>query len=244
MKILPAIDMKDGKAVRLMQGKFDQVKVYYDTPFEAACQFKEQGVTYLHLVDLDGALVGKPVHHNWVERIVRELGMSVEIGGGIREYEDAKMYLDMGVDRVILGTKAFHSPDLYKKLLHDYAPEKVVVGVDARDGWVAISGWKEVTRTSAIEFIKKLEEDGIKLVIYTDILCDGMLSGPNIESMKTLLENTSINLIASGGVSTLENIQDLLALPQNERVVGAIIGKAIYEKKLDVKDALSLVRNT
>ncbi len=242
MKIIPAIDMKDGKCVRLIQGEFSRSKVYYDTPLEAAKYFKNLDVTYLHLVDLDGALVGKPINQMWVKKIIEELGMKVEVGGGIRDFNDVKMYLDMGVDRIILSTQAYKDPNFYRMLLKKFPAEKIVISVDAKDGWVAISGWTQITKTSAIEYINKLEKEGIKLVIYTDILKDGMLKGPNFESIREILEKTNINIIVSGGVSSVDDIKKLKELKYSEKIVGVVVGKAIYEGKFDIKKALKEAR--
>ncbi len=242
MRIIPAIDIKDGRCVRLIQGDFEHETVYYPDPLEAANHLKDQGVDLIHMVDLDGAVLGKPVHFEWIEKIIENFDLGIEIGGGIRQVCDAEKYLDMGVERVILGTAAYEDPRVYKQLFRNYSPEKVVVGVDSRDGWVAISGWRETTLTSSIDFILHLEKEGFQTVIFTDICRDGMMTGPNLKSIRSVLENCNMNIVISGGVSSMDDLREILTLPHQSRIDGIIIGKALYEKKIELTSAVELIR--
>ena len=233
MKLYPAIDLKDGKCVRLLQGDYNEVTVYGDDPTEMAKKWEALGGDLLHIVDLDGAKEGKGINDKAVEAIAKELSMPVEIGGGIRSLEDIERKLKMGVERVILGSAAVKDPELVEKAIATFGADKVVVGVDAKNGKVAVEGWLEVTNHSALAFCKELKRKGVKTVIYTDIAKDGMMQGPNIEETKKLVEESGLSIIASGGVSTIEDLKAL----EKIGVEGAIIGKALYTGAIDLAEA-------
>ena len=233
MKLYPAIDLKDGACVRLLQGDYNEVTIYGNNPAEMAKKWEDLGGNYLHIVDLDGAKAGESKNGAAVEAIVKAVNIPIELGGGIRTLEQIKAQLDRGVDRVILGSAAIKDPNLVKEAIATFGPDRIVVGVDAKNGQVAIEGWLEVTDTSALEFCKVLEEMGVKTVIYTDIAKDGMMQGPNIEETKKLVEATNLQIIASGGVSSMTDLENLEAI----HVHGAIIGKALYVDAIDLKAA-------
>ena len=234
MQLYPAIDMKNGQCVRLKQGEFKEVTVYSDTPEQVALFWQEQGATYLHLVDLDGALAGYSVNEPVIQKIVSSVSIPVEIGGGIRSREAVVRMLQAGVARVIIGTKAVEQPSFIGELVKEFGPEKIVVGVDARDGYAAVEGWEKVSSLTALDLCLQMKAMGVRHIVYTDISRDGMLSGPNLAHTKKLTEETGMAIIASGGVSSME---DLKALSQ-AGIQGAIIGKALYEKKINLKEAV------
>ncbi len=234
MQLYPAIDIKNGQCVRLTQGLFDNVKVYYNTPRDAAMLWEEMGGTFLHVVDLDGALAGHPVNLEAIRQIAEAVRIPVETGGGIRTREDVKALLDLGVSRVIIGTKAVESPEFVKQLVEEFGPDKIVLGVDAKDGLVAVEGWEKVSSLTASELCGQMKDFGIRHIIYTDISRDGMLSGPNVKATKTLTEETGLDVIASGGVSCMEDLEALF----EAGIQGAIMGKALYEKKIDLQEAV------
>lgn len=234
MKIFPAIDLRNGKAVRLYQGDYDQMTVYSDSPVDVARSFKAKGASCLHLVDLDGAKDGQLVNFETIKEIVEEVDMYVEVGGGIRDEERIKQYLELGVGRVILGTIAVKDPDFLEAMVTKYG-EKIAVGVDARDGFVAINGWKEITDRESFEFCRYLRDIGVKTVIYTDISRDGGLEGTNMEAYRKLQEIEGLEVTASGGISFEEEITAL-----KDVAAAAILGKAIYSGKLDLERAVKL----
>ncbi|MDF2593694.1 MAG: hisA [Clostridia bacterium] len=236
MKLYPAIDLKDGNCVRLLQGDYNEVTVYGSNPAEMAKQWESLGGDYLHIVDLDGAKEGKGINDEAIKAIVDAIDIPIELGGGIRTLEDIKAKLAMGVDRVILGSAAIKNKSLVKEAIDTFGAEKIVVGVDAKGGMVAIEGWLEVTDVSALEFCKELEVIGVKTVIYTDIAKDGMMQGPNIEETAKLVEETNLDIIASGGVSTLSDLQKL----EEIKVYGAIIGKALYIGAIQLEEAAKM----
>lgn len=240
MKIYPAIDIKDGKCVRLRQGLADDKKVYYENPCDAAKMFADAGSDRIHVVDLDGAFAGSIANLSAVEKIA-SLGLFVELGGGMREKSAVKNALNCGVKRAIIGTKACTNPEFIDELLADFN-EAIAVGIDAKNGKVAIKGWVEVMEKSALELAVEMAKKGVKTLIYTDISTDGMLTGPNVQAQKLMLDSVScfgMRLIASGGVSKRE---DIAALNDLHGLEGVIVGKAIYEKKVDLKDIISMVR--
>jgi len=238
MQIYPAIDIKDGRCVRLVQGDFEQVTVYNDDPVSVAKEWENNGAIFLHLVDLDGALHGAAYNDEVVKRIVEAVSIPVQIGGGIRTMDDIRAKLEMGVNRVILGTVAVLDPSLTRNAL-DLYKERIVVGVDASNGKVAISGWKEISEHDSLAMIKELESAGVKTVVYTDVSKDGMMSGPNIPMYSEVASRTtSTQIIAAGGVSTLE---DLRALKESG-VNGAIIGKALYMGSIDLQEAIEVAQ--
>lgn len=237
MLIIPAIDLKDGKCVRLRQGKFSEVTVYYDNPEEAALRWQRDGAKVLHVVDLDGAKEGEIKNLQSIEKIRKAFSGEIEVGGGIREFKDIEKLLSLGIDRVILGTVAVQNPQFVKEASHRF-PGRIIVGIDAKDGLVAVKGWVEITKTKAIDLARMLEEYRIWGIIYTDIMRDGMLTGPNIEATKTLVEALKVPVIASGGVSSLEDLKKLSQIP---KLWGVITGKAIYTGAIDLKEAIKFV---
>ncbi len=233
MKIFPAIDLRDGKVVRLFQGDYDKMTVYNQNPVETAKSFAAMGASCLHVVDLDGAKDGKLVNFDTIFSIVHQVGMFVEVGGGIRNMDRVRKYLDAGVSRVILGTAAITDPDFLQEAVQTYG-DKIAVGVDAKDGFVAINGWKEVTDMESFSFCKKLRDMGVKTVIYTDISKDGGLSGTNLDAYEKLQQIEGLSITASGGISSLDEIKKLRGM-----VDAAILGKAIYSGILDLKEAIA-----
>lgn len=234
MLIFPAIDLKDGKCVRLLQGKAAEVTVYSEDPVAMALHWQEQGGQFLHVVDLDGAFSGEPKNWNWVRRIAGEIKIPVQLGGGLRSIDQIQAALEMGVSRVVLGTKAT-SEEFLKEAFSQFDSEKLVVGIDARDGKVAVAGWTQQTELSAIDFAKKAFHMGAGRIIFTDISTDGMLVGPPLKSIRRLCNAIPCSVIASGGVSTAADVGALreLNLPNLE---GVIIGKALYEKKFTLRE--------
>lgn len=242
MIILPAIDLKDGRCVRLEQGLMDRDTVYHDDPAAQARIWQEQGGEYLHIVDLDGAFAGVPKNREAIRAIIDAITIPAELGGGIRDLETVEAYLELGIERIILGTVAKENPSLVKEACRLF-PGRIVVGIDAKDGLVAIRGWADVTEKMASEMAAEMEGFGVAAIIYTDIARDGMMQGPNIEATKALAEAISIPVIASGGVSSLEDIRRLLAI-ESSGVSGVITGKAIYTGALDLRAAVALTRGT
>ena len=233
MYIIPAIDLIDGKAVRLQKGDYNKVTVYSDSPAEVAESFERDGAKMLHVVDLDGAKNGTTANFDTVKEIIRRTGLSVEIGGGVRDIERVKKYIDAGVDRVIIGTAAITDPDFLKEAVRLYG-EKIVVGVDIKDGYVAIKGWLEISEVSCDDFCKTLCELGVKTVICTDISKDGMMSGTNLELYRDLNRRFGMNIIASGGVSSIDDVRALVDM----NIYGAILGKAPYTGAVKLTDAV------
>ena len=233
MNIIPAIDLIDGKAVRLQKGDYNKVTVYSEYPEKVAKYFYDCGARYLHVVDLDGAKSGKADNFDVIKNIVNASGLSVEVGGGIRNMDMVDTYVRAGVDRIILGTAAITDPEFLRAAVEKYG-DKITVGVDIKDGMVAIKGWTEVSAVSCEDFCRQLEALGVSSVICTDISKDGMMSGTNLELYRNLNSDFSINFIASGGVSTLEDIKALKTM----NLFGAIVGKAVYTGAIDLKEAI------
>lgn len=233
MQIYPAIDIIDGKAVRLSQGSFDDVTVFNDTPADAAKDWVNAGATYIHIVDLDGARYGKTFVIDIIKDIKSKYDIKIETGGGVRTMKDIDDRIEAGASRVIIGTAAVKDPELVKEAVEKYG-DKIAVGVDAKNGMVAISGWEEVSDISAVDLCLKMKEYGVNTVIYTDISKDGMMCGPNIESTKDLIEKTGMDIIASGGVSKIEDIENV----NNINAAGVIIGKALYNGALNLKEVI------
>lgn len=234
MQLYPAIDIKNGACVRLTQGLFDNVKVYSDTPADMAKLWVSQGASFLHLVDLDGALAGRSVNEPAIREIVRSVSVPIQLGGGIRSREAVKNMLELGISRVIIGTKAVENPEFIRDLVNEFGSDRIVVGVDAKDGMVAIEGWEKVSSLTALSLCMQMKEYQVEHIVYTDISKDGMLSGPNVEYTKKLTEETGMDIIASGGVSSMEDLKNLY----QAGIHGAIIGKALYEKRVDLKEAV------
>ncbi len=233
MQIYPAIDIIDGKAVRLTQGKYDDVTVFNDNPLMAAKDWVDSGATYIHLVDLDGARYGKSFVNEIIKDITQKFNVPIETGGGVRTLQDVQDRINSGASRVIIGTAAVKNPQLVKEAVEKFG-DKIAVGVDAKNGMVAITGWEEVSSISAVELCLKMKEIGIKTIIYTDISKDGMMCGPNIESTKELIDKTGMDIIASGGVSCMQDIENV----KNIGAAGVIIGKALYNGALELKKVI------
>ena len=233
MEIIPAIDLRNGKCVRLHQGDYNQETIFDNEPVAVALRWYSQGAQWLHVVDLDGAAAGKLVNMEVVEEIIKESGLSIELGGGIRREEIAEDLLHKGIRRIILGTAAIENPALVKKLCQQYG-EAIVVGIDARDGNIAIHGWQKDTFINALEFSLTMLDAGVKRFIYTDITRDGTLSEPNFEMISKFLTEVKVPIIAAGGISKLEHLQRLKQLG----VEGAIIGKALYTGNINLQEAI------
>jgi phosphoribosylformimino-5-aminoimidazole carboxamide ribotide isomerase len=236
MEIIPAVDLLDGKCVRLTQGKFDRVTVFSDDPLEMARRWEAEGAPRLHLVDLNGSRMGAPQEAKIVEAIAAAVMIPVQLGGGIRTLESAKRMLDSGVGRVIVGTSAALDSEFAERLFMELG-DSAILGVDARDGLVAIKGWEETTTEGSIEFARRMQALGARRIIYTDVSRDGMLQGANIAAMEQMVRALDIPVIASGGVSTVDDIRRLKAL-ESEGLEGAILGKALYAGTLTLRDAL------
>jgi len=233
MQILPAIDLRDGKVVRLFQGDYDKMTVFGEKPLDTALEFKASGAENLHLVDLDGAKDGEPKNFGVISDILKSSGLKVEIGGGIRTEERIAKYLEAGAERVILGTVAVKDFDFTAKMAGKYGTH-IAVGVDARDGYVAVNGWLETSRVNAEELIIRLKDAGVQTIIYTDIACDGASTGTNLKAYESL-NKIGVNLIASGVISSMEELEKL----ENIGVWGAILGKSLYTGGLELKSVLS-----
>lgn len=234
MRIYPAIDIIDGACVRLVQGDYSQKTKFADDPCEIAMRWQNEGGEFIHIVDLDGARNGEMPNFDLIVRIADKLNIPIEVGGGVRNMECVEKYLDNGINRVIIGTSALSNPDFVKEAVAKYG-ERIVVGIDAKDGMVAVNGWEEVSTTSAIDLAKQMEKIGVKTIIYTDIATDGMLKGPNLKAMEEMTEAVSIDVVASGGVSSVDDIEKLKCTG----VEGAIVGKALYTDTLYLNDAIN-----
>ena len=235
MIIFPAIDIKDNKCVRLLQGDFNKVNVYGDNPSKMAKKWEEKGAEFIHIVSLNGARGEGNINDESIKKILQSVNIPIQIGGGVRDEKRIEDLLDMGVNRVIIGSMAVKNKELLKDLVKKYK-EKIVVSIDAKNGKVAIEGWEEVSSLDSIELCKELEEIGVKTIVYTDISKDGMMIGPNFNIYEKLSKETSLDIIASGGVTTLEDVKKLSLM----NIYGAIIGKSLYENKIELKEALSL----
>ncbi|WP_036487584.1 1-(5-phosphoribosyl)-5-[(5-phosphoribosylamino)methylideneamino]imidazole-4-carboxamide isomerase [Myxosarcina sp. GI1] len=241
MEVIPAIDLLDGKCVRLYQGDYARASQFSDRPAEVARSWEQQGATRIHVVDLDGAKQGKSVNLTAIKAIVREVSIPIQVGGGLRDRTSVARLLDLGVERTILGTIAVEQPDLVTELCREF-PQQILVGIDARNGRVATKGWLETSETEATELAQRMAKQGVAAIIYTDIQRDGTLSGPNLPALRVLAEAIDIPVIASGGVSSLSDLLSLLAL-EPLGIEGAIVGRAIYTGDLDLKEALQAVGN-
>ena len=242
MIIYPAIDLKDGACVRLLRGEMSQATVFNTDPGEQARLFQSQGFEWLHLVDLNGAFEGKPVNGAAVESILKSVTIPVQLGGGIRDLNTIGMWLEKGVSRVILGTVALRDPDLVKTACREF-PGKVAVGIDAREGYVAVAGWAETSDIKALDLALKFEDCGVAAIIYTDINRDGAMGGVNVESTSDLAFHLTTPVIASGGVSSIEDLK-ALKLEEDTGIEGVICGRALYDGRIDPKEALALLSAT
>jgi phosphoribosylformimino-5-aminoimidazole carboxamide ribotide isomerase len=241
MILFPAIDLKDGNCVRLEQGDMARATVFHRDPAEQAASFERAGFSYLHIVDLDGAFAGKPVNAHAVDRIIEVTGMKVQLGGGIRDMATLDGWLGKGVDRAIIGTAAVRDPDFVREAAKK-APGRVAVGLDARDGKVAVQGWAEKSELTALDIARRFEDAGVAAIIYTDISRDGMLQGLNLEATIALADAVSIPVIASGGFASIEDVKALLE-PRAGKLEGAIAGRALYDGRVDVAEALRLIKS-
>ena len=239
MIFFPAIDLKDDQCVRLFQGDMDQVTVFGDDPAGQAKGFADAGAKWLHVVDLNGAFSGRPVNEDAVSGILDRIDIPVQLGGGIRDMQTIDFWLDRGVRRVILGTVAVRDPDLVKQACKRH-PDRVVVGIDARDGMVAVEGWTELSEITGLELAKEFEDCGVAAIIYTDIARDGAMDGPNIEATVGLANAVSVPVIASGGVSSLEDLEALKATGTG-LLEGVISGRALYDGRIDLAAAVELL---
>jgi phosphoribosylformimino-5-aminoimidazole carboxamide ribotide isomerase len=241
MILFPAIDLKGGNAVRLEQGDMARATVFHRDPAAQARAFEEQGFEYLHVVDLDGAFAGKPVNAAAVDRILESVSMPVQLGGGIRDTATVEAWLEKGVSRVIIGTAAVRDPPFVKQAARDY-PGQVAVGLDARDGKVAVQGWAETSELSVLDIARRFEDVGVAAIVYTDIARDGLLKGLNLDATIALAEAISIPVIASGGLASIEDVKAMLE-QRGRKLEGAIAGRALYDGRLDAAEALTLIRN-
>ena len=238
MLLFPAIDLKEGKAVRLLQGRMEDSTVYSDNPVDLAKDFESQGAEYLHIVDLNGAFTGKPVNDELIRRIVGSVSLKIQVGGGIRTMERIAELIELGAERVILGTIAVKNPELVAEAARRYG-KRVIVGIDAKDGLVAVQGWAETTEMRAIDLGVAMKVMGVLSVVFTDIARDGMLQGPNIESIVQMARETGLSVIASGGISTLADLRNLQAeASKGVSIEGAITGKALYSGAFTLREAL------
>ena len=235
MIIIPAIDLKQGRCVRLFQGEMDQETVYFEDPLDAARHWMDEGATIIHIVDLDGAVEGRPVHMRQVEAICRETSLAVEIGGGLRSLETVEAAFELGIDRVVIGTAAYSNTG-FLRLLCEKFPGRIVAGIDARKGKVAVKGWKETTAMDAVALAQRCEQDGASRIIYTDISRDGTGTGINVDETLKIARAVTIPVIASGGVASLEDLRTLAPL-ENEGVEGVVIGRALYVRAFTLLEA-------
>jgi len=238
--LLPAIDLKEGLAVRLEQGDMARATIFHRDPAAQARAFQQQGFEYLHVVDLDGAFAGKPMNATAVERILETVDIPVQLGGGVRDTATVESWLEKGVARVIIGTAAVRDPPFVKQAARDY-PGRVAVGLDAREGKVAVDGWAQTSQLSVLDIARRFEDIGVAAIVYTDIARDGMLQGLNLNATISLAEAISIPVIASGGLASMGDIKALLE-PRAQKLAGAIAGRALYDGRLNAAEALALIR--
>lgn len=240
MILFPAIDLKDGLVVRLEQGDMARATVFHSDPAAQARAFEQQGFEYLHIVDLDGAFAGKPVNASAVDRILESITIPVQVGGGIRDTATVEAWLEKGVARVIIGTAAVRDPPFVKQAARDY-PGQIAVGLDARDGMVAVEGWAQTSQLSVLEIARRFQDVGVAAIVFTDIARDGMLGGLNLDATIAFADAVSIPVIASGGLASIGDIRALLE-PRAKKLAGAIVGRALYNGQLDAAEALKLIR--
>lgn len=238
MIIIPAVDIRQGKCVRLLQGRQDAETIFSDDPAAMAVRWAEIGARLIHVIDLDGAFNQRPQNLQAIKKIIGTIDVPIQVGGGIRDMKTIREYMALGIGKVIIGTESIRNPDLVKRAAQDF-PDRVVVAIDARNGKVAIEGWTETTRVSAVDLAKKFEDCGVSAINFTDIHRDGMQTGPNIDQTRRLAEAVTVPVVASGGVSTLKDIENLLPL-ETVGVTGVITGKALYSGSLDLKAAIAL----
>ena len=242
MIIIPAVDIKNGRCVRLLQGRRDSETVFSDEPAAMAKRWEEEGAELIHVVDLDGAFEKEPKNIDAIRKILETVKTGVQVGGGIRDEDTIKRYLDLGVNRVIIGTEAIRNPKLVERACISF-PDRIIVGIDARDGMVAIEGWTETTQVRAVDLAKRFEDCGVSAINFTDIHRDGMQTGPNIVETRRIAEAVSIPVVASGGVSIIKDIIDLLPL-RAVGVTGVVTGRALYSGTLSLPEAIEISKNT
>jgi phosphoribosylformimino-5-aminoimidazole carboxamide ribotide isomerase len=239
--LFPAIDLKEGLAVRLEQGDMARATIFHRDPAAQARAFEQQGFEYLHIVDLDGAFAGMPMNAAAVDRILETVGIPVQLGGGVRDTATVENWLEKGIDRIVIGTAAVRDPPFVKQAARDY-PGRIAVGLDARVGKVAVEGWAETSELSVLDIARRFEDVGVSAIVYTDIARDGMLQGLNLDATVALAEAIRIPIIASGGLASIEDIKELLS-PRAGKLAGAIAGRALYDGRLDAAEALKLIRS-
>jgi len=239
MIIFPAIDIKDGVCVRLIKGDYRQITTYENTPIDQATKYFKNGFNNIHIVDIDGALHGRPVNSILIKEIIKKVKSKIQIGGGIRTIEDINRWIEIGIDRVVMGTAAVENIELLKTACNKFK-NKIAVSLDVKDGLIALSGWKKQTNISAIDFIKKIQNFGVSRIIYTDINRDGTKQGPNIKDTVELSDKAKIPLVISGGVSSLEDIKKIKSL-SNSNIEGVIVGKSIYDGDIKISDLAELI---
>lgn len=240
MDVIPAVDIKNGKCVRLFQGRMDSETVFSDDPAAMAKRWEDEGAEFIHIVDLDGAIEKSPQNLGSIRKIINSVDAHIQVGGGIRNERTIRMFLEIGVKRVIIGTEAIRNPKLVKDACKEF-PGQIVVGIDARNGWVAIEGWTKTTQIKAVDLAIQFEDSGVAAINFTDIHRDGMQTGPNIEETRRLAEAVNIPVVASGGISSIEDIQNLIPL-ETVGVVGVIIGRALYSGSLKLKEAIEVLK--
>lgn len=236
MIIFPAIDIKDKKCVRLTQGDFDKVNVYGEDPSIMAKKWADYGAEFIHVVNLNGSRDEIGINDETLSKVAKSVDVPIQVGGGIRDEKRVKELLDLGINRVIVGTMAIENKELLKELIEKYKADKIVVSIDAKNGKVATHGWEKVSDIDSVDLCKELEQIGVKTIVYTDISKDGMLEGPNFNIYKELSQKTSLDIIASGGVTSIDDVKRLLDM----NMYGAIIGKALYDNRIDLKEVLDL----
>ena len=239
MLIIPAIDIKEGRCVRLREGQFSDTEIFSDNPVKMAIKWADEGAQMLHIVDLDGARYGKITNFSLLQQIIKTVNIPIQVGGGIRSYKVVERLINLGVNRVILGTILWKDKTLAKRLFEDFS-EKIIAGIDEREGYIAIEGWQNITSVETLDFTKGIERLGAKRIIYTDIKRDGTLEGPNVESIKRIIRKVSIPIIVSGGVASLDDIKKLKKF-EAEGIEGIIVGKALYKGNISLEEALRLV---
>lgn len=240
MDVIPAVDIKNGKCVRLFQGRMDAETVFSDDPAAMAKRWEDEGAEIIHVVDLDGAIEKSPQNLGSIRKIINSVDAHIQVGGGIRNERTIRMFLEIGVKRVIIGTEAIRNPKLVKDACKEF-PGQIVVGIDARNGWVAIEGWTKTTQIKAVDLAIQFEDSGVAAINFTDIHRDGMQTGPNIEETRRLAKAVNIPVVASGGISSIEDIQNLMLL-ETVGVVGVITGRALYSGSLKLKDAIEVLK--
>jgi len=239
MIIFPAIDIKDGKCVRLIKGDFDQMTSYDNSPIDQAKKYFQNGFNNIHIVDLDGALQGKPVNSKIVKEIIKNVKLKIQIGGGIRTIDDIGAWIETGVDKIVMGTAAVENTELLKVACSKFK-NKIAVALDVKDGFIALSGWKKTTNISVMDFIKKIKNLGVSRIIYTDVNKDGTKKGPNLKNTVEISNKTNIPLVISGGVSSIEDIKKIKSL-NNSNIEGVIVGKSIYDGDIKISDLAELI---